>query len=172
MNKTKIDEHLRRTFSALAVAALAGASLIITAGIASADYGPGAVYQIELSADDNVTEHGQGGGIWLWIALYPDGTGDYSGSDCISQGGRYGFHGAYGDQGNVTWTYANNGTRIVISGVLIEGWAAIGFDPNLTITVPSLYGHYAGSLGTFLTLMPGNPPVDPSGGMSQLQVAP
>jgi hypothetical protein len=60
----------------------------------------------------------------------------------------------------------------VISGVLIEGWAAIGFDPYLAITVPSLFGHYAGTLGTFLTLIPGNPPIDPNGGMSQLQVAP
>ena len=74
--------------------------------------------------------------------------------------------------------YANNGSSVVISGVLIQGWAVIGFDPDLTITVPSLYGHYSGTIGTFLTLIPpnppdpGNPPIDPNGGHSQLQVAP
>jgi hypothetical protein len=172
VKEQKIKHHLRRTFSVLAVVAGLAVGALFAVPHARADYGQGAVYQIELSADDNLTEHGQGGGIWLWIALYPDGTGDYSGSDCISQAGRYGFHGAYPDNGDVTWTYANNDSQVVISGVLIEGWAAIGFDPNLTITVPSLYGHYTGTIGTFLTLMPGNPPIDPNGGMSQLQVAP
>ena len=154
----------------LAVAAVLAVAALFAVPQARADYGQGAIYQIALSLDDNSTEHGQGGGIWLWFALYPDGTGDYEGSDCITQGGRFGIHGAYHDSGDVTWTYANNG--VVISGVLIQGWAALGFDPNLTITVPSSFGHYAGTLGTFLTLIPSNPPIDPNGGHSQLQVAP
>jgi len=158
--------------SLLAVAAVLAAAALFAVPQARADYGQGAVYQIALSLDDNSTEHGQGGGIWLWFALYPDGTGDYEGSDCISQGGRYGIYGAYHDSGDATWTYADNGSSVVISGVLIEGWAVIGFDPHLTITIPSLYGHYSGTLGTFLTLTPDNPPIDPNGGHSQLQVAP
>ena len=158
--------------SMLAVVAGLAAGALFAVPQARADYGQGAVYQIALSLDDNSTEHGQGGGIWLWFALYPDGTGDYEGSDCISQGGRYGIPGAYHDSGDATWTYADNGSSVVISGVLIEGWAVIGFDPHLTITVPSLYGHYSGTLGTFLTLTPDNPQIDPNGGHSQLQVAP
>lgn len=167
--KGKFKTMNKLNISVLAVVAGLAAGALFAVPQAQADYGQGAVYQIELSLDDNVTEHGQGGGIWLWIALYPDRTGDYAGSDCISQGGRYGVHGAYPDQGDVTWTYANNGSSVVISGVLIEGWAALGFDPHTTITVPSLYGHYTGTLGTFLTLIP---PIDPNDGMSQLQVAP
>ena len=180
MNKTNIVQRLRRPFSALAIIGALAVGALFALPTAEAgkpsdtSYGPGALYQIELSLGDNGTDHGQGGGIWLWIALYPNGTGDYAGSDCIEQGGRYGIHGAYPDQGDVTWTYANNcspgeGCDLVISGVLINGWAAFGFDPNTTITVPSLYGHYAGTLGTFLTLIP---VLDPNGGQSVLQVAP
>src|SRR6266581_3764805 len=102
MNKLNINKKPLRGFVSLcAIAALAGALLATTAGVASADYGPGAVYQIELVAGDNGTSWAPvgsrgpgatGGGIWLWIALYPDGTGDYSGSDCLEMAGRFGVH--------------------------------------------------------------------------------
>ena len=79
MNKPNIKKKpLRGLVSVCAIAALAGALLATTAGVASADYGPGALYQIELVAGDNgasflpVGQRGappQGGGIWLWIAL-------------------------------------------------------------------------------------------------------
>jgi hypothetical protein len=72
MNNRNIKKKPLRGFVSLcAIAALTGALLATTAGIASADYGPGALYQIELVAGDNGTNHGEGGGIWLWIALLP-----------------------------------------------------------------------------------------------------
>jgi hypothetical protein len=127
--------------------------------IASANgYEPGAIYQIELSA--NIPSP-QGGGVWLWIGLDQNGQGDYSGSDC-----GHGGEGAVSDKGDVTWHYAGlNNEWIVIDGVILKGLA--GFPT--TITVPSKYGHYTGTIGTYLTL-PGFIP--PFIGKSQLQVAP
>lgn len=119
-------------------------------------YGPGAVYQVELSANIGSP---QGGGVWLWIGLYPNGRGDYAGSDC-GHG-----EGAISDKGDVNWHYSGtNDSWIVIDGVILNGLA--GFPT--TITVPATYGHYTGTAGTYLTL----PPFIPSAaGFSQLQVA-
>src|SRR5437667_5255290 len=132
MNKPTIKKKpLRGLVSVCAIAALAGALLATTAGVASADYGPGALYQIELVAGDNGAslqippgkpggiKGPQGGGIWLWIALYPDGTANYSGTDCIDGGGTFGLHGAYADAGDATWHYS--GGSIVIPGILLNG---------------------------------------------------
>jgi hypothetical protein len=113
------------------------------------------IYQVELSANIPGV---QGGGLWLWIGLNPSGTGDYSGSDC-----GHGGAGAASDKGEVTWHY--DGANIVINGLVLAGLD--GF--VTTITVPSKYGHYTGTLGSFLTL-PGFIP--PFIGFSQLQVAP
>jgi hypothetical protein len=120
-------------------------------------YEPGAIYQIELSA--NVPSP-LGGGVWLWIGLDPNGEGDYAGSDC-----GHGGEGAASDKGDVTWHYTGtNNSSIEIDGVILNGLA--GFPT--TITVPSTYGHYTGTVGTFLTLPPFIPPFV---GNSQLQVA-
>jgi hypothetical protein len=121
-------------------------------------YEPGSIYQIELSA--NVPSP-QGGGVWLWIGLNPNGQGDYSGSDC-----GHGGEGAASDKGDATWHYAGlNNEWVVIEGVILKG---LGGFPT-TITVPSKYGHYTGTLGTYLTLPSFIPPFI---GFSQLQVAP
>jgi hypothetical protein len=46
-------KRLRRMLAAfLATGALATAQLVIAAGPAAADYGPGAVYQVEISANN------------------------------------------------------------------------------------------------------------------------
>ena len=120
-------------------------------------YGPGAVYEIELSANASGP---QGGGLWIWIGLYPNWQGDYAGADC-----GHGGQGAASDKGDVSWQYNATEDSLVIKGVLLNG---LGAFPT-TITVPSTYGHYTGTLGTFLTL----PPFIPSFiGNSQLQVAP
>ena len=158
MNRTAI-----RVLMLVATAALALAAAGFAASPARADYGPGAVYQVELSA--NAPGPGQlhgvggqgGGGIWLWIELNRDGTGDYAGSDC-----GHGM-GAASDRGDVTWHY--DGASVVIDGIVLNG---LGGFPT-TITVPSAYGHYTGTVGSFLTL-PGFLP--PFIGRSQLQVAP
>ena len=142
-----------RTFlvACLVAAAAAGA----TSATALADYGSGAQYQIELSA--NISGK-SGGGVWLWISLNRDGTGDYSGADC-----GHGGAGAASDKGGVTWTMA--GGSVVISGIALNG---LGGFPT-TVTVPAAYGHYTGTVGTFLTV----PSFIPSFvGTSQLQVAP
>jgi hypothetical protein len=121
-------------------------------------YEGGSIYQVELSANISGT---QGGGLWLWIGLHPDGSGDYSGADC-----GHGGAGAASDKGDVTWHLTgNNNESIEIDGVILVG---LGGFPT-TITVPSTYGHYTGTIGTFLTL-PGFIP--PFIGTSQLQVAP
>lgn len=120
-------------------------------------YDPHSIYQIELSANISGT---QGGGVWLWIGLHSDGTGDYSGADC-----GHGGLGAVNDKGDATWHLTGvNKDSIEIDGVMLVG---LGF--QTTITVPSKFGHYTGTIGTFLTL-PGFIP--PFVGNSQLQVAP
>lgn len=141
-------------YAVVAVTAAMASAGLVAAQPAVADYGPGAVYQVELSA--NVTGP-QGGGVWLWFALNEDGTGDYRGSDC-GHG-----EGASPDAGDVTWYRV--GTSVVIQGTILVGLG----DFPATVTVPAAYGHYTGTLGTYITL----PPFIPAGiGFSQLQVAP
>ncbi len=155
------------------VAAILGSALsLVVGGTALADYGPGAVYQIELSANapGPTQTHGVGGagggGVWIWLALNADGTGDYAGSDC-GHG-----EGAASDRGDVTWYYGDrdgtpnaSGDWVVVDGVVLNG---LGGFPT-TVTVPRSYGHYRGTVGSYLTL-PGFIP--PFIGTSQLQVAP
>ena len=144
-----------RIAAAAAAAALVGGVAVAAAGPASAGYGQGAVYQVELSANASGP---QGGGVWLWFGLNSDGTGDYQGSDC-----GHGGVGAAHDGGDVTWHVS--GGQVVITGVILNG---LGGFPA-TVTVPAAYGHYTGTLGSYITL----PPFIPGFiGTSQLQVAP
>ena len=142
------------------IASLAAA----TAATASAQYGRGAVYQVELSM--NVPGN-QGGGVWLWLSLNKDGTGDYAGADC-----GHGGQGTASDKGDVTWTRV--GDQLVISGVVYNATPTDpmhgDFTPYApTITVPAAYGHYTGVDDSYTTL----PGYIPSGvGFTQLQVAP
>src|SRR6266581_7132300 len=100
-----------RLAAAAAAAALVGGATLATASPASADYGKGAVYQIELSANASGP---QGGGVWLWFGLNSDGTGDYQGSDC-----GHGGVGAAHNGGDVTWHVSGN--QVVINGVVLNG---------------------------------------------------
>lgn len=129
---------------------------------ATRDYGPGAVYQVEISS--NVTGK-NGGGVWLWIELNADGTGDYAGSDC----GRGAAH-ASSDRGDITsWSVADG--VLTINGVVLNGFG--GLPVTITIPLPSSgYGHVSTDvvsifpdLGTVLGLPPG-------AGFSQVEVAP
>jgi hypothetical protein len=143
--------------------AVAAACAAAFSAAASADYGPGAYRQIELSANAGGP---QGGGVWLWIALYPDHTADYAGSDC-----GHGL-GGFSDKGDATWQ--QTGDTIVISGVVLNGLPTnppVDFSPwHTTITVPAKTGHYSASgVGAYLTL-PSFIPADE--GFTQLQVAP
>ncbi|SRR6266568_4244536 len=141
---------------AAASALLAGAGTLAAAAPALADYGPGAVYQVELSANVGGP---QGGGVWLWFALNSDGTGDYEGSDC-----GHGLGSAH-DSGDVTWSIPQGSDQVIITGTTLNG---LGGFPA-TVTVPVKTGHYTGTVGSFITL----PSFIPAGaGNSQLQVAP
>jgi hypothetical protein len=146
---------------AIAMVSVPSGTLGSGATRAFADYGPSAQYQVELSAN----APGQhGGGIWIWTELSPAypgatwGTGDYSGADC-----GHGGAGAVSDKGEDTWRLV--GGNLVISNIVLNGLE--GF--NATMTVPATYGHYTGTLGSFISLPAFIPPFI---GTSQLQVAP
>jgi hypothetical protein len=155
---------LRRAVLGSATAALLAVGAIAsTASPASADYGPGATYQVEISS--NITGP-NGGGVWLWLGLHPSagtttsGTGDYAGSDC-----GHGL-GAAGDRGDVTWTISEG--VLTISGVVLNGLQGL----PVTVVVPAGYGHYRQDV---VSVFPELGPVLglPSGfGFSQIQVAP
>ena len=105
-----------------------------------------------------------GDGVWLWIALHPDGTGDYAGADCIHTGsllGHPGLNGAGHERGDVTWT--DSGGTLTISGVGLVG----GMFP-VTIKVHDTYGHYTASSDDVITGFA----LGPIGGTAQVQVAP
>jgi len=152
------------TVAACAALTLGGAAAAAAAAApALADYGPGNIYQVEISSNLGGP---QGGGAWLWLALAPNegttssGTGDYAGSDC-----GHGF-GAAADLGDVTWTKA--GDTLTIQGVILNGFGGL----PVTITVHSAYGHYSTDIvSVFPTLGPvlGLPA---GAGFSQVQVAP
>ena len=160
-------KRLRRMLIVFAAtAALAAGLLAALAAAASADYGPGALYQAEITANESGLT---GGGVWLWIELTPSagsttsGTGDYSGSDC-GHG-----HGAASDKGDVTWS-SSNGT-LTISGVVLNGFGPPISPLPVTITVPSTYGHYAYPTNAFGSIFSGLP-LFVTGGHAQVQVAP
>jgi hypothetical protein len=148
---------ISRKVTAAAAAAVLGVGLVATAAPASAEYGRSAIYQIELSANASGRD---GGGVWLWLELSSDGSVDYQGSDC-----GHGGAGAAHDGGSTTWHYTNGGTQLEIDNVILNG---LGEFPA-TVTTPAAYGHYRGTLGSFITL----PAFIPASiGFSQLQVAP
>ena len=71
--------------------------------------------------------------------------------------------GASPDAGDVTWHI--NGGDVVIDGTVLVGLG----DFPATVTVPASYGHYTGTISTYVTL----PSFIPTNlGFSQLQVAP
>jgi hypothetical protein len=172
MNKTNNETCWRGFAGFWALAALAGGFLLASGGVASADYGQGAMYQIELSA-----QIPGAGGIWLWIALYPDdpnnptsGEADFAGSDCaggLNGHQHLGGEGAAADGGDTTWYL--DGDNLVIDDVVLNG-----FNPpcSTTIVVPSMYGHYtAMGIGAYIMNLC-LPSFITSQGFSQLQVAP
>src|SRR5438034_4228946 len=148
-----------------AMGALVAALAAALATPAAADYGPGALYQVGITANESGPN---GGGVWLWLGLYPasgsttSGTGDYAGSDC-----GHGF-GAASDRGDVTWL--SSGGTLTITGVVLNGFGPIGPVP-VKITVPSTYGHYAYPSDAFASIFTGLP-FFVTGGHAQVQIAP
>ncbi len=123
----------RLALAGVMAGSLAGGLVMAWPGVAAADYGNTAVYQVEISANSIGAQYGVGGA-WLWIELSSDGTGTYTGSDCGHTGAGCGPAGAIPDSGDVTWT--SGGGNLVITGVVLNGLG--GFSPS--ITVPSSYG--------------------------------
>jgi hypothetical protein len=155
----------RHTLAMGAAGVLAGVLLLSSTGIARADYGKGAVYQIEISGNCNgpttcIPGFVQGYGVWLWAELDANGTGNYEAADC---GHGYGDNAGFHDSGGVQW--GSDGTTLTITGATI-------FGPNkvpIIITVPARYGHYAESFAQAI-LVPALGGALP--GWAQVQVAP
>src|SRR5436190_14607685 len=101
----------------LLVALLATGAL--TAGLfaatASAEYGPGAVYQVEISANAQ-----PGPSFWFWAELDPGNTsGDYQMADCIHVG-QGGPNAAAHASGEVE-SWSVGGGWLTMTGVKIIG---------------------------------------------------
>lgn len=148
---------------------MAAVALLLTLGLGgtafASSYGAGAAHQIEISSNcDGTTCAGLPSGVWLWIDLNANGTGNYSGSDCVHAPGvllpgTKNGAGALSDSGDVTWT-DQNGT-LVISGVTL-----IGNTVPFQVTVPATDGHYVMPTSSVLS-----GPV-PLAGSAEVQVAP
>lgn len=133
----------------VAVGLLAGCSSSLTdsqAQVKPQDYGSGAQYQVEISLNctseqncilQNVIGQGKGFGVWLWLELNSDQTGDYTGSDCGHNiPGDPSRAGAFPASGDLTWHDDGNGDLVIHGVVLLNGSTPV------TITVPSAIGHY------------------------------
>jgi len=114
--------------------ALGGASPV------AADYGSGAQFQVEISANTPQI------GFWLWSELGPNQTSDYQETDCIHLGGGPATDAAAHDSGSLTSWSVSSGTVTMNGMKIINGLetatisAPIG--PNgtinsMTITVTS-----------------------------------
>jgi len=136
--------YIKRLSAAAGAGCLAAAMAGATATPAFADYGKGAQYQVEISA--NNVGGVPGDGVWLWIELNRDGSGDYTGSDCIHTGSA-GLNGAAHERGDVTW--ADSGGKLTISGV-----GLIGGQFPVSVVVPDRYGHYTGASDSFVQGLP------------------
>jgi hypothetical protein len=140
------------------------AALVVAAGILGTGkalaYGHAdqPLAQVEVSANcDNpsfwlCTPAGVGGtgGIWYWVELDANGTGDLSGADCGHTVGGGGA-GAGSIKGTASWTYTS--LEAAPAGAIFFG----SFDPNdqyyaVTITdgstwlIPVSTGHYSAKL--------------------------
>jgi hypothetical protein len=147
----------------LALAALAAAIACLAALTAApgslADYGATAQYQIEFSA--NNVGGVPGDGLWLWIELGRDGSGDFTGSICVHTGSA-GLDSAFAQAGDVSWS--DDGTNLTISHLVLE--LRTGAQVPVTITVPDAVGHYSGPTAAYLS------PTAFIGGDAQVEVAP
>ncbi len=160
--------RLRRLLVALlAMGALTAA---LFAATASAEYGPGAVYQVEISANAQ-----PGPSFWFWAELDQGGTsGDYQMTDCIHVG-RGGPNAAAHASGEVESWSVDSG-MLTMTGVKIVGGANTA---TISVALPSsgMYGHSNYVTVTVTAAVPGAPlPVGAvftfTGSHAQVQLAP
>jgi len=152
--------YIKRLSAAAGAGCLAAALVGTAATPALADYGPGARFQVEISA--NNVGGVPGDGVWLWIELNRDGSGDYTGADCIHSGPG-GPNGAGHERGDVKWTDNTATGQLTITGV-----ALIDAQFPVTVVVPDRYGHYRESSDSFIQGFV----LGQIGGTAQVQVAP
>ena len=161
---------MRRLRSTILVGCLAAAAVFFgTATGASAEYGPGAVYQVEISANAL-----PGPSFWFWAELDPGNTsGDYQMTDCIHVG-RGGPNAAAHASGEVE-TWSTGGGWLTMTGVKI-----IGGEETATISaaLPSsgMYGHSNAVTVTvtsaIVPILPVGTVLSFSGHATQVQLAP
>jgi hypothetical protein len=161
---------MRRLRSFMLVGCLAAAAVFFGAATgASAEYGPGAVYQVEISANAL-----PGPSFWFWAELDPGGTsGDYQMTDCIHVG-RGGPNAAAHASGEVeSWSVGSG--WLTMTGVKIIGGLETA---TISAALPSsgMYGH---SNAVTVTVTSAIVPILPvgtilsfSGHATQVQLAP
>ena len=154
----------------MALVALGALTAALFATTASADYGPGAVYQVEISANAL-----PGPSFWFWAELDPGGAGgDYQMTDCIHVG-RGGPNAAAHASGEVQ-TWSTGGGMLTMTGISIVGGANTA---TIQAALPSsgTYGHSNYVKVTVTGAVPGAPlPVGAvfifSGSGTSVQLAP
>jgi hypothetical protein len=166
--------NLRGLIRAAMACAVAGGvtagALMASANTARADYGPGAVYQVTISANAPT------GSFWVWAALYDNNgvqTTNYQETDCIHL--PHIATGALHDGGDGTWSISGGTLYLYDVNILANAATA-------TIAVPlpangATYGHTSGLTVTVTSEVPGGPPlppqfVYPSDAHSQNQISP
>lgn len=159
-----MHNRLQHVLMALTGTAALMIGLSLNAAPALADYGAGATYQVEVSANPGDF------GFWLWAELSPDNTGDYQEADCIHLGGGHATDAAVHDSGSVTgWTVANG--HLTMTGVKI-----IGGLETATFSIPvsqAVLGHYSSVTVTVTSaIVPILPIGVPLTLPAQVQVAP
>jgi hypothetical protein len=141
-------KRLRRLLVALLAMGALTAALFATT--ASADYGAGSVYQVEISANAQ-----PGPSFWFWAQLDPGGTsGDYQMTDCIHVG-RGGPNAAAHASGSVA-SWSVGGGWLTMTGISIVGGANTA---TVQVALPSsgAYGHSNHVIVTVTGAVPGAP---------------
>jgi hypothetical protein len=162
-------KQLRRLLVALLAAGALTAALF--AATVSADYGQGAVYQVEISANSQ-----PGPSYWFWAELDPGNVGgDYQMTDCIHVGAG-GPNAAAHASGEVE-SWSTGGGYLTMTGIKIVGGANTA---TIKVALPAsgaMYGHSNYVKVTVTAAVPGAPlPVGAvfefTGSKAQVQLAP
>src|SRR5438105_14220793 len=131
----------------LFVGAAALAILLASASTANADYGRGALYQVEISSTP------PGSGVWIWAELDPGMTsGDYQETDCVHLGNG-GPNGALHDSGSLS------GWEISGGMLTMHGLKVLGGAETVDVSVPVPAGGYGHSYSITITPTAGPPVV-------------
>jgi hypothetical protein len=131
---------------------LVGASLASTSNAASAYGAPDKpLAQIEFSANCNNPDFGLCqqvglGGIWLWIEIDSNQTGDVAGAGCGHVRGVGG--GAGPIKGDISWSYATAAQAIAAGAFLFaadpsDKYYLVALNPFEKFAFPTTRGHYS-----------------------------